>query len=161
MNDQYSFLTNTPFDTNIGPLEFLIINGVITNVNFKTHTRKKADEPFNPLTRKIVKQLKDYFNQKRTRFDLPMQFEGTDFQESIWKQIAVVPFGKTISYSDLAKKVKSPKAFRAAGSACGKNPLPILIPCHRILAQNKTLGGFGGGLEIKMKLLKLEGISYN
>lgn len=103
-----------------------------------------------------VKQLREYFVGQRTEFDLPLVPEGTPFQRSVWKCLSEIPYGETISYAELAKRVGNPKAARAVGSANGKNPLPIVIPCHRVIAADGTLGGFGGGLPTKMKLLGLE-----
>jgi len=102
-------------------------------------------------------QLKEYFSGKRTSFDLPLDFKGTSFQVSVWNALRRIPFGKTWSYSDLAKAVKSPRAVRAVGTANSKNPLSIIIPCHRVIAKNGTLAGFGGGVHNKSFLLKHEG----
>jgi len=88
---------------------------------------------------------------------LKLQMTGTPFQLKVWKELIKVKPGKTVSYAELAKRVKKPKAMRAVGSAMGANPIPILVPCHRVLASNGTLGGFGGGLPLKKKLLKAEG----
>ncbi len=101
-------------------------------------------------------QLKEYFLGKRTSFDLPLDFKGTDFQVSVWKTLRKIPFGKTWSYSDLAKAVKSPRAVRAVGTANSKNPLSIIIPCHRVIAKDGSLAGFGGGVHNKAFLLKHE-----
>ena len=103
-----------------------------------------------------VRQLREYFAGKRTEFDLPLAPEGTDFQRKVWRTLQEIPYGKTISYGELAKRVGNPKASRAVGSANGKNRSPIVIPCHRVIQGNGTLGGFGGGLPTKEKLLALE-----
>ena len=103
-----------------------------------------------------VKQLREYFAGRRMQFDLPLAPEGTPFQRSVWKRLEEIPYGETISYAELAKRVGNPKAARAVGSANGKNPLPIVIPCHRVIAADGTLGGFGGGLPTKTTLLELE-----
>jgi methylated-DNA-[protein]-cysteine S-methyltransferase len=103
-----------------------------------------------------VRQLHEYFAGKRTGFDLPLAPRGTEFQRSVWRQLQEIPYGETISYGELARRVGNPKASRAVGSANGKNPLPIVIPCHRVIAGNGTLGGFGGGLPTKQTLLALE-----
>ena len=104
------------------------------------------------------KQLKAYFSGKLQRFDLPLHLEGTEFQERVWKALRRIPHGKTLSYAVLAEKVGKPKASRAVGNANGKNPLPIIVPCHRVIAHNGGLGGYTGGLEKKRFLLKLEGL---
>ncbi len=112
----------------------------------------------HPVLAQAAKQLAEYFAGKRTEFSLPLHFEGTDFQEKIWRGIARIPFGKTTSYSDLAKRAGSPGAVRAAGTSTGRNPLAIVVPCHRVMGKNGGLCGFAGGLERKRKLLALENI---
>jgi methylated-DNA-[protein]-cysteine S-methyltransferase len=103
-----------------------------------------------------ARQLREYFAGKRSEFDLPLAPEGTAFQRSVWRQLQEIPYGETISYGELARRVGNPKASRAVGSANGANPLPIVIPCHRVIAGDGTLGGFGGGLPTKQTLLALE-----
>lgn len=103
-----------------------------------------------------VRQLREYFAGKRNEFDLPLAPEGTAFQRSVWRQLQEIPYGETISYGELARRVGNPKASRAVGSANGKNPIAIVIPCHRVIAGDGTLGGFGGGLPTKQALLALE-----
>ncbi len=103
-----------------------------------------------------VRQLREYFAGERSDFDLPLAPLGTAFQRSVWRQLQEIPYGQTISYGELARRVGNPKASRAVGSANGKNPLPIVIPCHRVIAGDGTLGGFGGGLPTKQTLLALE-----
>ena len=101
-------------------------------------------------------QLREYFAGKRTGFDLPLAPEGTQFQRSVWRKLQDIPYGRTISYGELARKVGNPKASRAVGAANGQNPIPIVIPCHRVIGANGKLTGFGGGLPIKEALLALE-----
>ncbi|MBZ5635323.1 MAG: methylated-DNA--[protein]-cysteine S-methyltransferase [Acidobacteriia bacterium] len=103
-----------------------------------------------------VRQLREYFAGRRQEFDLPLAPEGTDFQRKVWRKLQEIPYGETISYGELAKRVGNPKASRAVGSANGKNRIPIVIPCHRVIAGDGGLGGFGGGLTVKEKLLALE-----
>lgn len=103
-----------------------------------------------------VRQLCEYFAGRRTSFDLPLAPEGTPFQRSVWRRLQDIPYGETISYGELARRVGNPKASRAVGAANGKNPLPIVIPCHRVIGSNGTLTGFGGGLPTKEALLALE-----
>jgi len=105
-------------------------------------------------TAKIAKQI----SGDAAPSSLKLQMTGTSFQLKVWKELIKVKSGKTVSYAELAKRVKKPKAMRAVGSAMGANPIPILVPCHRVLASNGTLGGFGGGLPLKKKLLKAEGV---
>jgi len=103
-----------------------------------------------------VRQLREYFSARRTGFDLPLAPEGTTFQHSVWRRLQEIPYGETISYGELARRVGNPKASRAVGTANGANPLPIVIPCHRVIAGDGTLGGFGGGLPTKQTLLDME-----
>ncbi len=103
-------------------------------------------------------QLTEYFGGKRRQFEIPFDLEGTSFQKQVWKGLFEIPFGKTVSYKDIAKRIKNPKAVRAVGSANGKNPVCVMIPCHRVIAADGSIGGYSGGLSIKQKLLKLEGI---
>ncbi len=103
-----------------------------------------------------IRQLREYFAGKRTGFDLPLAPKGTEFQRSVWRRLQEIPYGETISYGELARRVGNPKAARAVGSANGANPLPIVIPCHRVIAGDGSIGGFGGGLSTKETLLALE-----
>jgi methylated-DNA-[protein]-cysteine S-methyltransferase len=103
-----------------------------------------------------VRQLNQYFARERKEFELPLAPEGTEFQRAVWQRLREIPYGETISYSELARRVGNPKASRAVGSANGANPIPIVIPCHRVIAADGGLGGFGGGLLVKQALLELE-----
>lgn len=103
-----------------------------------------------------IRQLREYFAGRRTGFDLPLAPEGTPFQRAVWRQVQEIPYGGTISYGELARRVGNPKASRAVGSANGANPIPIVIPCHRVIGADGKLGGFGGGLPVKQALLELE-----
>ena len=104
----------------------------------------------------LHKQLQEYFRGKRTVFDLPLQAAGTEFQVSVWKALLKIPYGQTRSYKEIAEKIKRPKAVRAVGGANGSNPVPIIIPCHRVISHDGTLGGYSAGLDIKTQLLELE-----
>jgi methylated-DNA-[protein]-cysteine S-methyltransferase len=102
-------------------------------------------------------QLDEYFAGERTSFDLALDPQGTPFQRRVWFALADIPYGKTTSYAELARRVGSPKAFRAVGQANGKNPLAIILPCHRVINSDGSIGGYGGGLPMKRQLLALEG----
>jgi methylated-DNA-[protein]-cysteine S-methyltransferase len=104
----------------------------------------------------VIRQLREYFSGERKKFDLPLAPEGTDFQLDVWRSLRTIPYGETISYSQLAKRIGNPKAVRAVGLANGCNPIPIIIPCHRVIGSDGSLTGFGGGLSTKRKLLDLE-----
>jgi len=112
--------------------------------------------PQHPLLRQAERQLHEYFAEKRKMFSLPLRFEGTDFQGSVWQQIAKIPYGETISYSELASRSGAADAIRAAGTATGRNPISIIVPCHRVMGKNGAMCGFGGGLDRKRFLLQLE-----
>ena len=101
-------------------------------------------------------QLDEYFQGKRTTFSLPFKLTGTPFQLAVWKELQNIPYGKTTSYKEIAQKINKPKAYRAVGMANNKNPLPIIIPCHRVIGSNGKLIGYAGGLTLKNYLLELE-----
>lgn len=117
------------------------------------------DDPENGLLNMARNQILEYFDGKRRHFNIPYKMTGTNFQKSVWREIEKIPYGNVISYSELAANAGNTKASRAAGGACGKNHLPIIIPCHRVVASDGTLGGFGGRLDLKHYLLKTEFIS--
>jgi O-6-methylguanine DNA methyltransferase len=108
-------------------------------------------------TELVVHELREYFDGKRREFAVPLDLHGTDFQKKCWKALLKIPYGKTRTYADIARAVGSPQGFRAVGMANHDNPIPIVVPCHRVLASDGTLGGYGGGLDVKRKLLELEG----
>jgi methylated-DNA-[protein]-cysteine S-methyltransferase len=104
----------------------------------------------------VVEQLRSYFAGERTNFDVPLLLEGTDFQKRVWTALQTIPYGETISYKQLAETIGRPRAVRAVGAANGANPIPIIIPCHRVIGNDGSLTGFGGGLPLKKQLLELE-----
>ncbi|OTG63114.1 glycosyltransferase [Acinetobacter sp. ANC 3903] len=110
----------------------------------------------HPILLETQKQLNEYFAGKRQQFDLPLDFEGTEFQQKVWQALLTIPFGETRSYRDIAEQVGNVKAVRAVGAANGKNPISIIAPCHRVVGANGKLVGFAGGLDNKDILLKLE-----
>ncbi len=109
----------------------------------------------------IFQQLDEYFHGKRETFDLPLRAEGTDFQRTVWAALQTIPYGQTITYKELAERIGNPAAIRAVGRANGSNPIPIVIPCHRVIGADGSLIGFGGGLLLKEQLLGLEGVQTN
>ena len=111
-----------------------------------------------PVFRAAKAQLEEYFAGQRRSFSLPLRPEGTPFQRRVWQCLCQIPYGQVISYRELAAQVGSPRAFQAVGQANGRNPLPILIPCHRVIAADGTLGGYASGVEHKAFLLRLEGV---
>ncbi|MGV8168676.1 MAG: methylated-DNA--[protein]-cysteine S-methyltransferase [Candidatus Nanoarchaeia archaeon] len=120
------------------------------NLNKKSKTKKETK-----LEKECRRQINEYISGKRKKFDVKLKFSGTHFQEKVWKEMQKIPYGKTLSYGELAARIGKPKAYRAVANACGKNPLPIIIPCHRVVASD-GLGGYSAGIEIKKKLLLIE-----
>ena len=108
-------------------------------------------------TAPAIKELQEYFEGKRREFTVPLDLRGTDFQKKCWRALLKIPYGKVRTYAQIAKSVDCPQGFRAVGMANHDNPVPIIVPCHRVLASDGTLGGYGGGLDVKRKLLELEG----
>lgn len=117
---------------------------------------KDIQEFETPLLKKAKKQLEEYFEGKRKKFDLALRLNGTSFQNKVWKALLNIPYAKTCSYKDIAKNIGNENASMAVGNANNKNPLPIFIPCHRVIGSNGKLIGYAGGLDIKIKLLELE-----
>ena len=127
-------------------------NEGLNRVQLKGAEEKKL----HPVLRKAERQLQEYFAGQRKKFELDLDPSGTEFQKSVWRALLKIPFGQTRSYGELARQIKKPLASRAVGAANGKNPLSIIVPCHRVIGANGKLVGFAGGLEMKQKLLKLE-----
>ena len=103
-----------------------------------------------------IRQIREYFRGKRKVFSVDLDLQGTEFQKKVWRALAQVPYGKTESYAGIARRIRNAKAARAVGAACGANPIPLIIPCHRIVGRDGSLTGFAGGLRMKEKLLELE-----
>ena len=108
------------------------------------------------LLGRVTAQLGEYFEGQRREFDLPLLPEGTEFQHRVWHTLRAIPFGVTISYAELARRLGEPSAIRAVGAANGRNPIPVIIPCHRVIGSDGSMIGFGGGIELKKRLLQLE-----
>lgn len=148
-------------DSPIGRLLLAGDGDSLTQVCFQSGPRPQspADDwiadgaPF----RRAIGQLGEYFAGERRRFELPLAPRGTEFQRRVWRALTEIPYGKTVSYGELARRIGNPSAPRAVGLANGANPLPIIVPCHRVIGADGSLTGFGGGLPIKRKLLALEG----
>ena len=116
-----------------------------------------SESPRDPVLREAMRELDEYFAGCRVRFEVKLAPQGTGFQRAVWRAIAAVPAGRTISYAELARRIGSPRAVRAAGLANGQNPICIVLPCHRVIGSNGTLTGYGGGLPRKKWLLEHEG----
>lgn len=115
---------------------------------------KRSDEHFAHA----AAQLREYFAGRRRAFDVPLHLSGTPFQLAVWEKLREIPYGVTVSYLDIARAIGRPKAVRAVGAANGQNPIPIFIPCHRVIGKDGSLTGYGGGLEVKAMLLRIEGV---
>lgn len=116
------------------------------------------EEGTSEVIERTVCQLDDFFTGKRKEFDVPLLFVGTDFQKTVWNELLKIPFGTTISYGEMARRIGMPKAVRAVANANGANAISILAPCHRVIGSDHSLTGYGGGLDVKRALLELEGI---
>ena len=148
-------------DSPVGPLMLAADDAGLRHIEFRDN-RHPADRTDwhggeHPILQTAETQLAEYFAGSRRDFDLPLAPAGTDFQRSVWQALAKIPYGQTCSYAALARAVGRPKAVRAVGAANGRNPLPIVLPCHRVIGADGSLTGFGGGLPTKQFLLQLEG----
>ena len=149
-------------DSPVGKLRLSASQKGLIAIDVKAKYSKDATKPdgrAQEILAESRKQLAQYFAGDRKKFDIPLDLRGTPFQVKAWKTLTRIPYGKTISYGEQAKAMRNSKAFRAVGSANGKNPIPIIIPCHRVIASNGGLGGYSLGLKMKRQLMKLEGIS--
>ncbi len=147
------------------PIGDLVVSGndhAITGILLPTSgrgVRAPTDRGGSPgPVRAAARQLDEYFSQRRRTFDLPLALCGTEFQEQVWGTLAEIPYGETVSYAELARWVGRPGASRAVGQANGANPVPIVLPCHRVIAADGTIGGYGGGVATKRRLLALESV---
>lgn len=143
LSSPIGYLISSTDGISITSLDFIDSSTIIDNSN-------------HPLLLELETQLNEYFNGKRHNFTLPLDPQGTPFQKEVWKTLQTIPYGETISYAQEAKRFGNPKAVRAVANANGKNSIAILIPCHRVIASDGTIGGYSGGIEKKEFLLKLE-----
>ncbi|XOV79991.1 MAG: methylated-DNA--[protein]-cysteine S-methyltransferase [Aestuariibacter sp.] len=141
-------------ETELGCLAIAASDKGLTNVRFVDNVAEP--ELNNHIVQLAKRQLTEYFQGKRQHFDLPLSPSGTDFQQQVWTQLQHIAYGQTASYQQIADNIANPKAVRAVGAANGKNPIAIIIPCHRIIGKNGTLTGYAGGLSRKAWLLDLE-----
>jgi methylated-DNA-[protein]-cysteine S-methyltransferase len=148
-------------DSPVGPLLLAGDHDALHVLSFGVGSRpREIDANWQPDTRGVLtnvrKELDQYFAGRLRQFSTPVAFTGTQFQNSVWQELRRIPYGETISYLDLAKRISNPKAVRAVGMANGANPVAIIVPCHRVIGSNGSLTGFGGGLPTKRALLELE-----
>ena len=142
-------------ETPIGPLTLQADEAAVTAIRFGADGAQDA----SPLLDAAEAQLREYFAGARRTFDLPLAPHGTAFQQRVWAALRAIPYGETRTYGELAAAIGSPNASRAVGMANHRNPISIVIPCHRVIGANGTLTGYAGGLEVKRRLLALEGIN--
>lgn len=157
MTHNYEYLEY--LDSKFGILEICADQLGITSIGFVTEKHKSPNKCL--FTQQAVAQLAEYFAEKRTQFDLSLNPKGTDFQQQVWRQLTTIEYGETCSYADIAKGINNPKAVRAVGAANGRNPLTIVVPCHRVIGSNGKLTGYAWGTSIKAGLLALERAPYN
>lgn len=148
-------------DSPVGPLMLAADDHALRHIEFRDNChpadRRDWHGGDNPVLQAAQQQLGEYFTGNRRQFDLPLAPHGTDFQCTVWRALAEIPYGSTISYAQLAQRLGNPNGTRAVGAANGRNPLPIVLPCHRVIGADGGLTGFGGGLPTKEFLLRLEG----
>jgi methylated-DNA-[protein]-cysteine S-methyltransferase len=143
------------YRSEIGPIEIVGHQKGILTTTFG-EKEFSPDRNLPECMTQCLRQLAEYFKGQRQKFSVPLLLQGTDFQKSVWRQLKKIPFGRTASYGDIARAIGNPRAFRAVGNANNKNPIPILIPCHRVIGSDGQLVGFGGGLWRKRWLLRHE-----
>ena len=150
----------TKYESPVGLLLLAGESNALRCVSFENSKRSAPPRADWKLDKKpfaeVILQLQAYFRGELKEFDLPLAMEGTEFQLRVWNALRAIPYGETISYAQLAERIGNPKAVRAVGLANGSNPIPIIVPCHRVIGSNGSLTGFGGGLSTKKKLLELE-----
>jgi len=147
---------HTTFTSPIGSLTIHAENGAITSVWMEDDENLPEHPDGSPPLDEARRQLEAYFAGELRDFALPLAPEGSEFQLRVWEELRAIPYGETISYGELARRVGDPGAVRAVGLANGKNPLPVIVPCHRVIGADGSLTGFGGGLDRKRRLLELE-----
>ena len=151
--------------TKIGDIYLVASKHGLKGVHWKKQILSKSDtsesvKPIDEILDQAEVQLMEYFLGKRKKFQLKMDLSGTDFQRKVWLELQKIPYGRTLSYKEIASQLNGSKAYRAVGSANGRNPLSIIIPCHRVIAASGKLGGYAGGLKIKTMLLELENSKF-
>ncbi len=158
MNDVCNPGINKAFlDSPVGVLEILEEKGFIRELHFGSSEKKpETSSPSSPVLKRCLGELREYFEGTRRVFTVPLHFRGTPFQEQVWRALLEIPYGETRSYQDIAVALGNPRALRAVGGANHKNPLALLVPCHRVIGKDGSLTGFGGGLSIKQWLLEHE-----
>lgn len=130
--------------------------GNICGLYFPCSNLPIAEDKETEIIAEAISQVNEYFSGKRKKFELPLTCKGTEFQELVWSALSEIPYGETVTYGELAAKLGNPKSSRAVGTACAKNPLPIIVPCHRVVQSSGGIGSYAGGKKLKEDLLNLE-----
>jgi methylated-DNA-[protein]-cysteine S-methyltransferase len=143
--------------TTIGNITIYAVANTVTRLYFGEYIATGATRAKTEIIAAAFAQLEEYLTESRKTFDFDLEYAGTDFQMAAWRQLRKIPYGKTKSYKEIADAIGNPKSSIAVGQACHKNPIPIFIPCHRVIGTNGSLTGYGGGLALKKKLLMMEG----
>ncbi len=141
------------FESDLTDLTVTTNGKAVTQIEFGKHTDRL---PEGRLEQQVVDELREYVEGDRKQFTCPIELQGSDFNRRVWTRVSRIPYGQTTTYGEIAREFEKPGAARAVGTANGRNPIPIIIPCHRVVAAGGKLGGFGGGLPLKRKLLDLE-----
>ena len=144
------------YNTKFGTIYIAEDCGEVVWLNFKPIKQVNAKEKETELIKKTHQELLEYFSGERKTFNIPIKLNGTAFQIKVWKALCQIPYGETVTYKDIATKIGQEKACRAVGMANNKNPICIIVPCHRVIGKNGSLTGYAGGLNIKEKLLNIE-----
>jgi methylated-DNA-[protein]-cysteine S-methyltransferase len=167
MNSDNLYLST--YESPVGKLFILSLKKGLVLISFSMSEVKNMIKKYYPdyqilkdnqINTKMIKYFNSYFQKKKIDIEIPLFFHGTEFQKKVWLELKEIPYGSTISYKELAGKVGIKKGFQAVGQANSKNPFPILIPCHRVIATDGSLGGYSGGLKKKKILLELEGYQF-
>ncbi len=148
-------MSNTPFtvESDAASLAVTVRAGAVTRIALNQRARR---HPSSALEKRVAAELREYFAGQRTAFTFPFRAEGSDFERKVWAALAEIPYGETRTYGEVAQAIGQPTAARAVGAANGRNPVPLVVPCHRVVAAGGRLGGFGGGIALKQHLLSLE-----
>ena len=147
----------TTYDSPIGPLTIESGPRGLTAISFPGRAEPPAAERDDAALAGVVRQLEEYFAGERTTFDVALDLRGTEFQLEVWARLRAIPYGETVSYGEIAAELGRPDRVRAVGSTVGRTPVPIVVPCHRVIGADGSLTGYGGGLDRKRSLLELEG----
>ncbi len=148
------------YESLTGTIEIVSSDTSIRKCNFVKDNFRASCENVPPIMKNVLLQLKDYFDGKLQDFELQLELNGTEFQLKVWNELQKIPFGQTISYKELAEKIGNKKAIRAVASANAKNPISIIVPCHRVIGSDGKLRGYGGGIERKKWLIDFEKSAY-